>query len=352
MMEEKSLHLLILEDNPDDAELAVKELELEGFTLEWSRVDTEKAFKKALSKKPDLILADYKVPSFNGMAALKMNKQLTPEIPLIIFSGTIGEEVAVECMKSGAIDYVLKDRLFRLGPAVKRALEEAEEHRQRKRAEEQIKASLKEKEVLLREIHHRVKNNLQVLSSLLNMQARATKDKDTISILSESQDRISAMALIHTQLYESADLSEINMKGFVDKLFRRLFQSYPVKGAKITPILHIADYPFPISIAMPVGLVVNELLANALQHAFGKRSEGKIEVILSVLKKGKTNLTVSDDGVGLPKGFDINKTRTLGLRLVKILAEDQLKGNIKVVNKEGATFKIEFEMQNNELAGV
>ncbi|MBE9570528.1 MAG: response regulator, partial [Proteobacteria bacterium] len=137
-MEKKPLHLLILEDNPDDAELAVKELEREGFTIEWSRVDTEEGFREALSKKPDLILADYKLPSFNGMAALKMNKQLTPEIPLIIFSGTIGEEFAVECITSGATDYVLKDRLFRLGPAVKRALEEAEEHRARKRAEKHI----------------------------------------------------------------------------------------------------------------------------------------------------------------------------------------------------------------------
>jgi two-component system sensor kinase len=135
-MEKKPLHLLILEDNPDDAELAVKELEWKGFTLEWSRVDTEKAFREAIEKKIDLILADNKVPSFNGLAALKIQQEIAPDIPLIIYSGTIGEEFAVECMKFGATDYVLKDRPFRLGPAVKRALEEAEEHRARKRAEE------------------------------------------------------------------------------------------------------------------------------------------------------------------------------------------------------------------------
>ena len=351
-MDKKPLHLLILEDSPDDAELAVKELEREGFTIEWSIVDTEKAFREAIEKKPDLILVDYVVPSFSGTDALKMQQEIAPEIPLIIYSGTIGEEIAVECMKSGAVDYVLKDRLFRLGPALKRALGEAEAYRARKRAEEQIKASLKEKEVLLREIHHRVKNNLQVLSSLLNMQARATKDKDTISILSESQGRINAMALIHTQLYNSENLSEINMKGFVDILLRRLFQSYPVQDAKITPILHIVDYPFPISIAIPVGLVVNELLANTLKHAFAKKREGKIEVILSVSEKDKINLTISDDGIGLPKGFNINKTRTLGLRLVKILIEDQLQGNIEVISKEGTSFKIEFEIPNNEPVGV
>ena len=137
-MEDKTLHLIILEDNPDDAAIMVKELEREGFTVEWSIVDTKKAFRKALADKPDLLLVDYRVPSFNGMTALQMQQQVAPEIPLIIVSGVIGEEVAVECMKSGATDYVLKDRLFRLGFVVKRALDEAEEHRKRKQAEEKL----------------------------------------------------------------------------------------------------------------------------------------------------------------------------------------------------------------------
>jgi PAS domain S-box-containing protein len=217
---------------------------------------------------------------------------------------------------------------------------------ERKRAEEQVKASLSEKEVLLREIHHRVKNNLQVVSSLLSMQARAAKDKDAIDMLSESRNRINAMALIHTQLYESRDLSEITMKGFVDKLLRQLLQSYPVHDTKITPTIHVVDYPFPISMAVPVGLIVNELLSNALKHAFVNRKEGKIEVGLSASEKGKITLTVSDDGVGLPDGFDITATRTLGLRMVKILAEDQLQGNLEVISKEGMTFKIEFDIEN------
>jgi two-component sensor histidine kinase/HAMP domain-containing protein len=218
---------------------------------------------------------------------------------------------------------------------------------ERKRAEEQIKASLKEKEVLLREIHHRVKNNLQVVSSLLSIQARTAKDKDAIDVLSESRNRINAMALIHTQLYESSNLSEINMKGFVDKLLRQLLQSYPVQDTKITPTIHVVDCPFPISLAVPVGLIVNELLSNALKHAFVNRKEGKIEVDLSASEKGKITLTVSDDGVGLPEGFDITATKTLGLRMVKILAEDQLQGNLEVISKEGTTFKMEFDIENS-----
>ena len=137
-MKKETLHLLILEDNPADAELAVRELEKERFVVEWSLVETEEDFRKALSKNPDLILVDYVVPSFSGSDALKVHNEIVPEIPLIIISGKIGEEIAVECMKLGAVDYVLKDKLFRLGPVVKRALQEAEELRERKRAEEKI----------------------------------------------------------------------------------------------------------------------------------------------------------------------------------------------------------------------
>ena len=138
-MKEKNLNILILEDNPDDAELMVRELEKEGFDFDWKRVDTEKTFKEALSEKPDIILADYKLPSFNGLAAIKLQLEIAPEIPLILVSETIGEERAVECLKTGATDYVLKNKLSRLSPVVKRALKETEEHRERKLAEEKEK---------------------------------------------------------------------------------------------------------------------------------------------------------------------------------------------------------------------
>ncbi|MCK5229978.1 MAG: response regulator, partial [Desulfobulbaceae bacterium] len=151
-MENTILHLLILEDNPDDAELAVMELKREGFTLEWTRVDTEQGFKEALAGMPDLILVDYALPSFDGVSALQVHRQLAPEIPLIIFSGTIGEEVAVECMKSGAMDYVFKDRISRLGPVVKRALKEAKADRVEKQAQEALEENEKHFNTILNSI--------------------------------------------------------------------------------------------------------------------------------------------------------------------------------------------------------
>jgi PAS domain S-box-containing protein len=130
-------------------------------------------------------------------------------------------------------------------------------------SEEQIKASLMEKEVLIKEIHQRVKNNLQVVSSLLNMQARTTENKDAFAILSESRGMINAMGLIHSQLYEGEDLSKINMKRFMDKLMEQLFQIYSVPETRISPVIHAVECSLPISIAVPVGLIVNEVLTNS-----------------------------------------------------------------------------------------
>ena len=218
---------------------------------------------------------------------------------------------------------------------------------ERKQAEDQIRKSLREKEVMLQEIHHRVKNNLQVVASLLNMQAYATSDQNARDVLTESRNRINTMALIHLQLYGHRDLSEINMEEFVDTLLKQSFQCYQVRDTKITPIIHVTDYPLPISIAVPTGLIINELLTNVLKHAFVGRDKGVVEISLVASKRGEVSLTVSDDGVGLPDGFDINAPKLFGLRLVRILAEDQLQGTLSVIRDRGGgtAFTIEFGVE-------
>jgi len=160
-VEKMTLHLLILEDNQDDAELAVKELERKGFNVKWTRVDTKKGFIEALAEKPDLLLADYFVPSFDAMAALQMYRQLKLEIPLIVYSGKISEEIAVECMKSGATDYVFKDNLSRLCPVVKRALEEIKIYRKNRQSEE----ALRESEEKYRTLYDSSRDAIMILST-------------------------------------------------------------------------------------------------------------------------------------------------------------------------------------------
>ncbi|PXF61216.1 MAG: hypothetical protein C4B59_05580 [Candidatus Methanogaster sp.] len=216
-----------------------------------------------------------------------------------------------------------------------------------KHAEDQIKVALREKEVLLGEMRHRVKNDLQVVSSLLNMQAGLAGGGDAAAMLYESRDRINMMVLMHAQLYESGNLVEVNMKKFLEVLARQSFQSYPVTDTKITHTIHITDYPLPVSTAVHIGLILNELLSNVFKHAFAGRAEGEVRVGFDLNEERKASLTVSDDGVGLPVGFDIDTTGSLGLRLVKILAKDQLQGDLAVTCTEGTTFLITFEIESD-----
>jgi PAS domain S-box-containing protein len=216
-----------------------------------------------------------------------------------------------------------------------------------KHVQDQIKAALREKEVLLGEMHHRVKNDLQVISSLLNMQACLAGSEDIAAILFESRDRVNTMILMHAQLYESGNLVEVNMKEFLEGITRRSFQSYPIKDTRITQIIHITDYPLPVSAAVHVGLILNELLSNVFKHAFAGRTEGNVRVDFDVTEEGKASLTVSDDGARLPPGFDIDTTGSLGLRLVKILAKDQLQGDLEVTCTDGTTFLITFGIESD-----
>jgi len=215
---------------------------------------------------------------------------------------------------------------------------------ERKQAEEQIKASLREKEVLLKEIHHRVKNNMQIISSLLNLQSKYIKDSQLLEVFKDIQNRIHSMALVHENLYQSKDLASINIKEYIKSLTRSLVQSWRIGSSRITLKLDVENVSLGSDHAIPCGLIINELVSNSLKHAFPGKKRGEITVSLHPCDGNEIELVVKDDGVGIPEGIDFRNTQSLGLCLVTILAEDQLDGKIRVERTEGTEVSITFRV--------
>jgi PAS domain S-box-containing protein len=212
---------------------------------------------------------------------------------------------------------------------------------ERKRAEDKIKASLKEKEVLLKEIHHRVKNNLQVVSSLLSLQSGYVKDRQALEMFKESQNRVRSMALIHEKLYESKDLARIDIAGYIQDLTTSLFRSYGTSAAAIKLNIDVKDIFLNITTSIPCGLIINELVSNSLKHAFPDAREGEIKIAMQRINDNKIKLIVGDNGIGFPKDIDFRNTESLGMQVVITLAE-QLDGTIELDKSSGTTFRIRF----------
>jgi PAS domain S-box-containing protein len=210
-----------------------------------------------------------------------------------------------------------------------------------KRNEEQIKASLKEKDALLKEIHHRVKNNLQIISSILSLQEARVSDPASREVLADSRNRIKSMALIHERLYRSNNLSSIDFSEYIASLLSHLSSSYGANNGRVTVRTDIESLSLNIDIAIPLGLMVNEIVTNSFKHAFPGEATGEIFVALHKAKDGKYLLTVGDNGVGMPAGFDIERTTSLGLQLVQALSQ-QTNSEITIERAQGTVFKIAF----------
>ncbi len=212
-----------------------------------------------------------------------------------------------------------------------------------KRAEERIRASLREKEVLLREIHHRVKNNLQLVTSLLRLQAARIEEKSQRDAFEDSQSRIRSMALIHEKLYRSEDLARIDFQGYAEDLVQDLFRTYGVTGSRVCLSMEVEDLQLGVSHAIPCGLILSEIVSNSLKYAFPNNNSGEIRISLCSVDGDLLELVVGDDGVGLPEDKDMETTESLGLRLVKILVEDQLGGEIEVNREKGTEYRIRMK---------
>ncbi len=214
----------------------------------------------------------------------------------------------------------------------------------RKLAEEQIKASLKEKETLLHEIHHRAKNNMTVISSLLGLQINSIDNKIAKEALQDSQNRVQSMSMIHETLYRSDNLSAINLKTYLSELGKNIIQNYSI-GNKAQFEVKSENMMIRVKQASPIGLIVNELIANCLKYAFPDGREGEIVLELKLSNEIGVELAVSDNGVGIPEGFDLKTADSLGLKLVKMLTEGQLDGSIDMESKNGTKFTIKFNIE-------
>jgi PAS domain S-box-containing protein len=215
----------------------------------------------------------------------------------------------------------------------------------RKNFEDAIKSSLRQKELLLKEIHHRVKNNLQIISSLIKLQSTHLKGSGLEEIFSESQNRIRTMALIHEKLYRSSDLSVIEFYDYVKNLVYNLYSTYGVKMDDIKPVIDFRSLYLDIDTSIPCGLIINEVISNSLKYAFPNNRKGNIYINLTENEPQNYILTISDDGAGIPENITFENTSSLGLKLVKILSE-QLSGKIELNREKGTEFKISFKKLN------
>lgn len=465
------IRVLIVEDRAEDAELMIHELRRSWFEPAWEREETEEGFLKRLHPPPDVILSDYHMPLLDAPRVLELLQAQGLDIPFIVVSGAIGEDLAVAIMRQGATDYLLKDRLKRLGPAVRRAIEERQLRDDKRQAEQALRASetrfysfmnnspalafIKDadgrilyinntceqtwnttlaecqgklddqlwppadvariraldlsvlrqgepshvveelpsrdgtirnllsfrfpfadatgckllggvsvditermqtekalaaavvaKEVLLKEVHHRVKNNLQIISSLLNMQAELLSEPSVKEVLLESKRRVESMAMIHERLYSHEDIDQLDFQQYVEALAGELFSAYGQNANLVRLRLETEPVFLDLNQAIPCGLILNELVSNCLKHAFPSGRSGELLVALRYDGDGSVTLRVADDGIGLPPRLEWRKTQSLGLRIVGILAR-QLLGTIEQEGAPGASFSLTFQKSAN-----
>ncbi|MCK4764528.1 MAG: PAS domain S-box protein [Candidatus Aminicenantes bacterium] len=215
---------------------------------------------------------------------------------------------------------------------------------ERIKMEKQIKASLEEKEVLLKEIHHRVKNNLQIVSSLLSLQSGYIKDEKALQVFKNSRERVRTMALVHEELYRSRDLSKIDFREYINRLIQHLFDSYSLNPGQVQLKVKVQDVFLDVETTIPLGLIINELITNSLKYAFPGGRKGELHIYLgnSEDKEYDLELRIGDNGIGIPEGFDLRESESLGMVLVDTLVK-QLRGKINYETGNGASFTIKFK---------
>ena len=284
---------------------------------------------------------DWRLSLYPSLAFLQSRRDWTPEWLLaagLLVTLVVGNHLFHLHRRAGQVAQLVTERTAELTAAnarMQRTLAACQ------RAEAALQQSLQEKEILLKEVHHRVKNNLQIVSSFLSLQADQVEDEASRSALRNTQDRVRAMALLHEGLYRSGDLAHANFPAYVASLCTQMSQAYGVVASRIRIVQSVAPVALDLDQAVTLGLVLSELLSNALKHAFPGERAGWITVEIRAVPPSQAILRVADDGVGLPPGFQVAQTQSLGLHLVERLAR-KLGGTLHLAALHGTTAWIEF----------
>jgi two-component sensor histidine kinase len=337
------MKIMIVDESAAERKLCRRLLE-EAHTPQLEFVEAATAvagLETAQAVKLDCILLEYQLPDMNGLEFLaRLNRDQGVAPAVVMLTGVTTEQVVVEALKAGAQDYLIKDRITSgsLDIAIKNATHKVSLMRALQADRDRLAQSLAEKDVLLQELHHRVKNNLQVVASLLRLQAE--DGQAAADALRESQLRVETMALIHEQLYQSGDLRRVSVVEHAGLLMNNLLSVYGVDRSRISGEVVMEPLALGVDQAIPAGLILNELMSNALKHAFPAGRHGRI-VVAGGLSNGRAEMTVWNNGVELPEEFDLQKGTSLGLRIVQILAR-QLKGTLDIDRNGGTAFRISF----------
>ncbi len=336
--------ILLAEDDylvSKEIERKVKQL---GYQVAGIAPNGEKAVEMAYTLKPDLILMDIKMPILDGLAASRLIQEKC-QIPIIILTAYESFDLFEEATDIGVLSYLVKPpKTDDMERAIAIALARFKDLTELRQVKLKLEKSLNEKETLFKEIHHRVKNNMTVISSLLKLQLSVVKDEKAKEALQDSQNRVQTMSMIHETLYRSDDLSFIDMQTYLSELGRTILQSYTV-GDNVNLKVESENIMIGVKQASSLGLIVNELITNSLKYAFPDNKKGEIVLTLKSIKEDMAELIVFDNGDGITEDFDLQNADSLGLKLVRTLVENQLDGSIDLNNANGTKFTIKFSIE-------
>ena len=345
--------ILIIDDDPAGLKMLTVLLAERGYAVHPAN-EGELGLRFVQRTPPDLILLDVRMPGMDGYqvcASLRADPS-TAGIPVIFLSSMDRTLDKFKAFRSGGVDYIVKpyeaeEVLARVETHLAlRRLRQSLEAEVRERTVE-LRAALEEKGALLKELHHRVKNNLQLICSMLSLQADRVKDPSVAELFAVSRNRVRSLALVHENLYQAAGFARISMRPHIQSLCTHLARAYGMRDQRVELATQIGDVHLDLDRAVTCSLIVNELVSNAMKHAFPDSRAGRITVELQFSGERSCTLTVADNGIGLPPGLEADRGDSLGLQLVHDLTL-QLNGTVAVSSKEGTAFTITFDLNPNK----